>query len=364
MPRKGEQDAPSAQNCSRRIEPHFGFRLEKGFVVQRRDGALYHDNCGGLCLAPYVRYLADEARALFKNVAPFTRHWVTLDTLIAQFGEEFLFTNVGELKQLLGSRKYADFIRVNMGAVQFKYGGSKQFFLPGAMANYALKDLMLFLGSLPGAVDVRLLMACHSNTAAAVELVQQNGGSAGVGDLLAPFRQDVEDFASAHSVVLYGAVCEAGADGEARVVETVKELAACGVLSSLDTTLFLFRPLAWVNRTAEDPNQALEPKMRSALVADHAQPPTPCALALSPPGRTLAPACPPFLVDCDAAIFAKAKASEARKEHRLDGEAGAEERGMVDCSSSSSSSSGGGGGDSSSGSSIMTKQEVGFGKEG
>ena len=47
VPRKGEQDAPSAQNCSRRIEPHFGFRLKKGFVVQRRDGALYHDNCGG-----------------------------------------------------------------------------------------------------------------------------------------------------------------------------------------------------------------------------------------------------------------------------------------------------------------------------
>ena len=276
---------------------------------------------------------------MLRDVAPFTRHWVTLDTLIPQFGEEFLFEDVDGLKQLLVPRKYADFIRDNMGAVQYQYCGSKQFFLPGAMANYALKDLVLFLDSLQGAVDVRLLMACHSNTAAAVELVQQNGGSAGVGDLLAPFRQDVEDFASAHSVVLYGAVCEAGADGEARVVETVKELAACGVLSSLDTTLFLFRPLAWVNRTAEDPNQALEPKMRPALVADRAPPPTPCALALSPPGRTLAPA--PFLVDCDAAILAKAKVSEARKKHRLDGEAGAEERGMVDCSSSSSSSGGG-----------------------
>ena len=87
MPRKGEEDAPSAQSCSRRIEPHFGFRLEMGFAVQCRDGALYHKNCGGLCLAPYVRCLADEARALFMDVAPNTRHWATLDTLIPQFGK-------------------------------------------------------------------------------------------------------------------------------------------------------------------------------------------------------------------------------------------------------------------------------------
>ena len=96
------------------------------------------------------------------DVAPKTRHWATLETLIDQFGKEFLFKDVGELKQLLGSRKYADYIRVNMGAVQFKYCGSKQFFIPGAMANYALKDLVLFLGSLPGVVHVRLLMACRS----------------------------------------------------------------------------------------------------------------------------------------------------------------------------------------------------------
>ena len=94
------------------------FDLKRGFVVQRRDGALYHGNCGGLCLTPYVRCLADEARALFMDVAPKTRHWATLETLIDQFGKEFLFKDVGELKQLLGSRKYADYIREHMGAVQ------------------------------------------------------------------------------------------------------------------------------------------------------------------------------------------------------------------------------------------------------
>ena len=57
-------------------------------------------------MAPYVRCLADEARALFMDVAPKTRHWATLDTLIPQFGKEFLFEDVGELKQQLGSRKY------------------------------------------------------------------------------------------------------------------------------------------------------------------------------------------------------------------------------------------------------------------
>ena len=49
-----------------------------------------------------------------------------------------------------------------MGAAQHQYRGSKQFFLQGAMTNYALKDLVLFLGSLPGVVHVRLLMACRS----------------------------------------------------------------------------------------------------------------------------------------------------------------------------------------------------------
>ena len=50
-------------------------------------------------MATCVRYLADEVRALFADAAPKKRHWVTLDTSIPQFGEEFLFKNVGKLKQ-------------------------------------------------------------------------------------------------------------------------------------------------------------------------------------------------------------------------------------------------------------------------
>ena len=41
-------------------------------------------------MAPYVRCFADSARALFTDVAPTTRHWVTLDISIPQFGKEFL----------------------------------------------------------------------------------------------------------------------------------------------------------------------------------------------------------------------------------------------------------------------------------
>ena len=46
-------------------------------------------------MAPYVRCLADEARALFMDVAPKTRHWATPNTLIPQFGKEFLFKTGG-----------------------------------------------------------------------------------------------------------------------------------------------------------------------------------------------------------------------------------------------------------------------------
>ena len=219
--------------------------------------------------------------------------------MVKQFGVELVLENIADLRDILGEKRYRSFFIDSMGAVEYKIAGKKELFIPGSESNYPLKEVMAFLSDLINAVDVRVLVASHDDSEQSQALVHARGGRGAVGKSLLQFRSNLAPFLKAHSSVLFGKDGKVSLkDGENQLVLIVKQLHSCGVIKAELTCDAA--PLAWVRR--DDHGVTLARKAPAVVVEGIDAPPlTPCALVFSPPGRTLAPACPPWLVDCDAA---------------------------------------------------------------
>jgi hypothetical protein len=219
--------------------------------------------------------------------------------VVSQFGAELVLENVADLQGLLGAKRYRNFFRDGMGAVEYEINGKKELFIPGSKSDYPLKDMVAFLNGLNTIVDVRVLMASRDDSEQSRALVREHGGRGAVGKSLLQFRANLPAFLKVHSSVLFGKDGKVRPkDGENQLVLIVKELQSCGVIK-VELTCDA-APLAWVCRNDHD--VTLARKAPAVIVEGIVAPPplTPCTLAFSPPGRTLAPSCPAWLVDCDA----------------------------------------------------------------
>lgn len=151
-------------------------------------------------LAVRRSFSASACESMASSV-PVTRHWCTLEAVVQGFISSLNVNNIDDLKHVIGTRAYKSFF---VGAIEHKYCGTKELFVPGSASNYPLKLLVSFLKELNAKVNMRLLVACHDSSPESLKVISEHGGHAAVGKSLGLFRHDILTFASDHADVLFG----------------------------------------------------------------------------------------------------------------------------------------------------------------
>ena len=96
-----------------------------------RDGAPYLPSAAMLPILGLRRsFSASACESIAASVAH-TRHGCTLEAVVKGFGSSINVISIDDLKHV-GSRAYKSFFVERMGAVEHKYSGTKDLFIPGS----------------------------------------------------------------------------------------------------------------------------------------------------------------------------------------------------------------------------------------